>query len=366
MAGSELLNSTDPEIVKIRDIVSQRAREDMLDFNKLSPAEQRLTRVLFIYPFIRAAVAQPVWMLREYPLRMMAMANVANAQQSAYGEDDPLSMKDKYDAVMPAGERSMFDLNDVPFARRHDQHVPDQPHRAVHREGQRPLDGAQRPEADRAHRCCPDQPRLRRDGARLVRVRGDGLGEGARLDAPRCLLRDGGDVRRKKRGAQKYTDRDSFGTTSAAARRFASGPRTSTPRRSARRARRSAKKPDKRPSWEKSHGGGPGDARQDPRTRPRRRRAPGRARRARPKIKKFDQRLQRARRVRGRAEGRARRSTRLDRAPEDRGHRAGAAGVLPEDGPKCIMDRAAVEELPDKRARQRGARRTATASTCVT
>ena len=111
----ELIHSDDPEIAHIREIVSQRAREDMLDFNKLSPGEQRMARYLFIWPFIRASAAQPLWLMREYPARMTAMATAARAQEQAYEGEDIDSMREKYNEISPAADRTMFDLNEVPI-----------------------------------------------------------------------------------------------------------------------------------------------------------------------------------------------------------------------------------------------------------
>lgn len=78
VARRELLTSNAPEIKRVRDDISQRVRDDMLDFDTLTPNErERLTRVFFVWAFKRAALKWPAMYLREYPERAAILSLLA-------------------------------------------------------------------------------------------------------------------------------------------------------------------------------------------------------------------------------------------------------------------------------------------------
>jgi hypothetical protein len=84
-ARRRLLTSDDPAIKRVRDDIAQRVRDDMLDFDALTPAErEKLTRVFFIWAFKRAALKWPFMYLREYPERAALMSLIA-AQHAREG-----------------------------------------------------------------------------------------------------------------------------------------------------------------------------------------------------------------------------------------------------------------------------------------
>jgi hypothetical protein len=64
--------------VRVRDDIAQRVRDDMIDFDALPPwAREKLSRYLFILPFVYGAGKWPAMFLREYPARAAVMALVA-------------------------------------------------------------------------------------------------------------------------------------------------------------------------------------------------------------------------------------------------------------------------------------------------
>ena len=63
----------DPALARTRDMIAQRTREDMIDFDAASPWEKEvLTRYLFIWPFIRGSAKWPFMYAREHPGRVWA------------------------------------------------------------------------------------------------------------------------------------------------------------------------------------------------------------------------------------------------------------------------------------------------------
>jgi len=73
-----LMTSDDPALVRVRDDIAQRVRDDMIDFDSLSPFEREtLSRFLFIYPFKRGALKWPFMYFREYPVRASVMSLIA-------------------------------------------------------------------------------------------------------------------------------------------------------------------------------------------------------------------------------------------------------------------------------------------------
>jgi len=68
----------DPKHAKLRDEISQRVREDLLDFDAATPAERKvINRILFLYPFMRASAKWPFMYGREYPVRTALAATLA-------------------------------------------------------------------------------------------------------------------------------------------------------------------------------------------------------------------------------------------------------------------------------------------------
>jgi hypothetical protein len=60
----------DIKLARDRELVSERATEIMVNFDKMSdPERQWVTRALFIWPWIRGATAWPFYYAREFPLR---------------------------------------------------------------------------------------------------------------------------------------------------------------------------------------------------------------------------------------------------------------------------------------------------------
>ena len=74
----ELLNSQEPGIVAVRDQIGQMVRDDMLDFNTLSPAMQEgAARFLFILPFQAAAAKWPIMFAREQTTKAALLGLIA-------------------------------------------------------------------------------------------------------------------------------------------------------------------------------------------------------------------------------------------------------------------------------------------------
>jgi hypothetical protein len=81
-----LLDSDEPEVARVRDDIAQRVRDDMIDFDALSPFEREsLSRFLFIYPFVRGALKWPFMYLREHPERAAILSLIA-AQHEREGD----------------------------------------------------------------------------------------------------------------------------------------------------------------------------------------------------------------------------------------------------------------------------------------
>ena len=246
-----LLDSTDPEEVHAREIISQRAREDMLDFNKLSPQEQRMSRYLFIWPFIRAAAAQPAWLVREYPARMAALSQAAQAQEAAYAgtEEEGTSVREKYNAVMPAADRSMFDLYDVPAAGgtiNMNPITPTGPFVEKVSEAYRIAQGDFTPVGDVFN------PGFTEFAKGVLGDRGMDWEKVMASTVPGASFIQAA-LKPKKRGAQKYTDRDSFWDYFRRREWGRTFPEDVDPEQIRESGKKEAEKADKRPSWEKAH-----------------------------------------------------------------------------------------------------------------
>ncbi|HXG76276.1 MAG TPA: hypothetical protein VNJ53_06875 [Gaiellaceae bacterium] len=77
-ARRELLFSDRPEIARVRDDIAQRVRDDMLDFDALTPWEREtISRYLFVYAFRRASAKWPFVFAREHPARAALLSLVA-------------------------------------------------------------------------------------------------------------------------------------------------------------------------------------------------------------------------------------------------------------------------------------------------
>lgn len=73
-----LLTSDDPNLVRVRDDIAQRVRDDMLDFDALPHGlRENLSRAFFILPFKYAATKWPAMYVREYPTRAAILALIA-------------------------------------------------------------------------------------------------------------------------------------------------------------------------------------------------------------------------------------------------------------------------------------------------
>ena len=70
----------DPDLAEVRDIVSQRTKEDLIDFDTLNPYEKEvMTRYLALWPFIRGITKWPFMYAREYPARVVGASLASGA-----------------------------------------------------------------------------------------------------------------------------------------------------------------------------------------------------------------------------------------------------------------------------------------------
>ena len=82
-----LLRSKDAQAVRTRNIISERATEVMVNFDRLSDVERMyLTRVLFVWPWIRGATAWPFYYAREFPVQTAVASEVALALEERRDE----------------------------------------------------------------------------------------------------------------------------------------------------------------------------------------------------------------------------------------------------------------------------------------
>lgn len=71
----KLITSDDPALVDVRNSIAQYVKEDMIDFDTLTPYEREVvSRWTFIYPFVKGASKWPVIYARDYPFRAGLMA----------------------------------------------------------------------------------------------------------------------------------------------------------------------------------------------------------------------------------------------------------------------------------------------------
>lgn len=109
------LKSEDPAVVRVRDRIRQQTRDDMLDFDRLTPWEQNVARQwLFIWPFVRASLRYPATFARDYPGRTGVAVGASVGQgQNALG-DVPVASRDLY--RFQNGPKSEYDAGWlVPF-----------------------------------------------------------------------------------------------------------------------------------------------------------------------------------------------------------------------------------------------------------
>ena len=92
-----------PKGDQIRQQIGQQTRDDMIDFDALSPEEKQvLARYLFIWPFVRGFTKWPAMYLREYPGRVGAAGALAQAE--GVGETEPEGgLSERYQFDIPEG-----------------------------------------------------------------------------------------------------------------------------------------------------------------------------------------------------------------------------------------------------------------------
>ena len=79
---------TDEKLRDVRETVMQQTRDDMIDFDALTPWEKEVvSRYMFLWPFIRGITKWPFMYAREYPLRVAA---IGAASRGIEEEEDPL------------------------------------------------------------------------------------------------------------------------------------------------------------------------------------------------------------------------------------------------------------------------------------
>ena len=84
-----LIDSDDANLVRVRNDISQRVREDMIDFDSLSPVEREsISRFLFIYPFVKGAAKWPFVYARERPFQgsILTLLAAQHAREGAEGK----------------------------------------------------------------------------------------------------------------------------------------------------------------------------------------------------------------------------------------------------------------------------------------
>ena len=98
-----LLTDETPEGARVREAIRQQTRDDMLDFDRLSPTERmHVSRFLFIWPFMRASLRYPVTFARDYPGRTGIAA--ATTLGEDYTDGVPTSSRDLFKKQTGRGE----------------------------------------------------------------------------------------------------------------------------------------------------------------------------------------------------------------------------------------------------------------------
>ena len=87
----------------MRQQVGQQTRDDMIDFDALSPEEKQvLARYLFIWPFVRGFTKWPAMYLREYPGRVGIAGALAQSQGAMETEPEG-GLRERYQFDIPKG-----------------------------------------------------------------------------------------------------------------------------------------------------------------------------------------------------------------------------------------------------------------------
>jgi len=82
----------DPDLAEVDEIISQRTKEDLIDFDTLTPYEKEvLTRWLALWPFIRGITKWPFMYGREYPARLVTASLASGAIK---GEERDTTVQD--------------------------------------------------------------------------------------------------------------------------------------------------------------------------------------------------------------------------------------------------------------------------------
>jgi hypothetical protein len=86
-----LLTSGDENVARTRHLIGQKVRDDLIDFDSMSPRERRFaSNYLFLYPFVRGSLKWPFMYLREYPFRAGLIGSLA-ANEGQQREQDVLA-----------------------------------------------------------------------------------------------------------------------------------------------------------------------------------------------------------------------------------------------------------------------------------
>ena len=100
---------------QMRQTIKQQTRDDMIDFDALSPSEREaMTRFFFIWPFMRGAAKWPAMYLREYPGRAAAGSLIASSQGALTSEPKG-GLKERFQSKIPDGVPG-FGGKDVNFS----------------------------------------------------------------------------------------------------------------------------------------------------------------------------------------------------------------------------------------------------------
>lgn len=113
-----LIESNSAKAIADREAISNKARNHMVDFDRLTPFErEQVTRLIFVYPWIRGATAWPFWYAKEYPLRSAVTAAAAQSleerRQKMLGPVPPW-----YEGLFPLGTEGTRarTINAAPFS----------------------------------------------------------------------------------------------------------------------------------------------------------------------------------------------------------------------------------------------------------
>ena len=108
-----LISSSDPATMRIRDEISQRTREDMIDFNTITPSErQHITRFFYLWAFTRGFIKWPLTFVREYPERAGVISALSNAGVGTQDEPYPGAWNDpRIAASMPGPMGTRWDIS---------------------------------------------------------------------------------------------------------------------------------------------------------------------------------------------------------------------------------------------------------------